>query len=948
MGDSQRFVERSPVDALDAQRVLANVSAGLFGAAIARPKVGRFPILDQVGAGAMGVVYSAFDPELDRKVAIKVLHDRPDGDQARSRARMLREARALAKLAHPNVATVYEVGTVDDRVFLAMEFVAGQPLDQWLQQPRSWREVVAVFAAAGAGLAAAHAAGIVHRDFKPANVVMGEDRRVRVLDFGLAKQGADMVSVTASGESSSHTSHGVGESTTTQGLAGTPAYMAPEQHRGEPAVAASDQFAFCVSLFEALYGARPFNQKTRTAIVAAIENNEIAVPDDRKVPRWLHRAVARGLSADPEARWASMSALLVRIGDDPALRWRRRVLPAAGVLLAGAGLWALSESRSAAPCQNATADLDRTWSATTRATVDQAITAAEGGEGAMSARVLVLIDGYVDALRPMQEAACHSAHADPPTVGSAARVDCLAARAQALEAAVDVLRDPSKTIVSSAASMVPTIAGLQVCDALPRTNARSRADPSSLEDFQALVARGKVLLDVGQIAEGLTVAKRAVAVAQASGDPRLLARALVRQGRAEMINGARPAAETTLQEALVAAERADDPEARGNALRVLARALVETSKLEQAERMADLASATHERFENLPLDWELDLEEVYGELASARDDHELALVHYRKMEALTEGPTVGTTQRILAKIAVARGLQAQGSDLDGAVERLEEVIALARDAFGPDHRVIAVAHGQLGALYYRLNRPEDAAVAFTGVVEARERLLGPDHPKLAPALLNLGSLMTVSNPRGALPVLDRALRLVERVDGKRSARGVQVRTMLARAHEKLGDRETARALLTEVVETSDALELADSKRIRPMVRLAEIEIELGDCRSALPRLAEVDKKANRDQSRLHEAIIRMYMAQARCSAQADQGEQRLREAVGFARSVARTGEIPARANLELARSLVDNKPAEALALAREARTLAPADDAPSRELRIDIDRFLAEHADVAG
>lgn len=938
MGDSQGFVAQSPVDSLDAQRALANVSEGLFGGAIARPKVGRFLLLDQVGAGGMGVVYSAFDPELDRKIAIKVLHQRAGDDHARSRARLLREARTLAKLTHPNVATVYEVGTVAERVFLAMEFVEGQPLDQWIGKSRSWQEVVAVFAAAGAGLAAAHAAGVVHRDFKPANVVMGEDRRVIVLDFGLATQRGDLVSQTGSGESSAS---GTGESTT-QGLVGTPAYMAPEQHRGEPATTASDQFSFCVSLFEALYGVRPFNQRTRTAVLEAIENNEVVVPDDRKVPRWLHRAVLRGLSAEPDTRWPSMPALLERIGDDPAVRRRRWVLPAAGIVLAGAGLWAMSASREADPCENATADLDQTWSAASRATVDQALTAADGGSEVMSTRVLGLIDAYVDALRPMQADACHSAHTDPPSVGAAARVECLDSRAQMLEAVVEVLQNASKRTVPSAASMVPTIAGIRTCDALPRTDARARANPSSLREIQAATARARVLLDVGQIAEALAITEQTVVLAESSGDPRMHARALVGLGRAQLINGARPAAEATLQSALVAAERADDPEAKGDALRLLTKALVDTSKLEQAERMADLASATHERFENLPLGWELDLEEAYGEIATARDDYQLALAHYHRMEALTDGPDVGTMHRVSAKMAVARGLQAQGSDLEGAIERLQEVLVLVREAFGPDHRVIAVAQGQLGVLYHRLQRSEEAEAAFRGVVAARERLLGPEHPKLAPPLLNLGSLLTVSNPRGALPVLERALRLVERVDGEQSERGVQGRTMLARAHEKLGDLQAAREMLTEVVETSRTLKLADSKRMRPLVRLAEIEIELGDCASALPRLAEVSDKAKRDHRRLHDSIIRMYLAQARCSTQAEQREQRLREAVTFVRSVERTGETPARAMFELARLLEDHKPSEALVLAREAKTLALS----SGELVLEIDRFLADHTDV--
>src|SRR3954468_8020130 len=203
--------------------------------------IGRYTVLERIGAGGMGVVYAVLDPELDRKVAVKLLRAGEGSASRRAELeyRLVGEARAMAQLAHPNVVTVFEIGRFGDQLFLAMEFVEGHTLRDWLaEKPRSWREIVEVFAAAGEGLATVHAAGLVHRDFKPTNVLVGRDGRPRVTDFGLVQDG------------SPGTARGA--------IAGTPYYMSPEQFRGEPADARSDQFSFCVALFAALHGVRPF------------------------------------------------------------------------------------------------------------------------------------------------------------------------------------------------------------------------------------------------------------------------------------------------------------------------------------------------------------------------------------------------------------------------------------------------------------------------------------------------------------------------------------------------------------------------------------------------------------------------------------------------------------------------------------------------------------------
>ena len=262
------------------------------------PEIARYQIVRPIGAGGMGVVYEARDLQLHRPVALKML--RPSGDAAVLRERLLGEARAMAKLSHPNVLAVHDVGTLDDGVFLAMELVEGQTLTGWLaQRRRRWQEVLEMFLAAARGLAAAHAKGIVHRDFKPDNVLVGNDGRARVTDFGLARIAAAPLD-------------GGTPVIAASSLAGSPAYMAPEQMRAGPIDARADIFSFCVALYEALFGVRPFAGETVLALEQSIRRGET-----RKVraavPARVRRAVLRGLHAAPADRPASMEALVAAL-----------------------------------------------------------------------------------------------------------------------------------------------------------------------------------------------------------------------------------------------------------------------------------------------------------------------------------------------------------------------------------------------------------------------------------------------------------------------------------------------------------------------------------------------------------------------------------------------------------------------------------------------------------
>ena len=344
--------------------------------------IGRYVVLERLGVGAMGVVYSAYDPELARQVALKILRPRSVANQgaAAARVRLLREAQSLAQLSHPNVVSIYDVGSGEDEVFLAMELVQGENLRVWARRKTGWREVVRVFVQAGRGLAAAHRLGLVHRDFKPENVLVAEDGRVCVTDFGLARPDPSVdVPATSGSEAVSSGSGVLGVTLTVEGDAiGTPAYMAPEQHGGGEADARSDQYSFCVSLYEAVYGRRPFSGDSEKLIAEAKAAKEPELPphrlDDRlsPVPGWLRRVLKRGMARAARHRFASMDDLLAELERGAAGR------PWVGLTMGALAIGALAvgvavqqrPAESSNPCaSDRPVEPSAVWDARTRETV---------------------------------------------------------------------------------------------------------------------------------------------------------------------------------------------------------------------------------------------------------------------------------------------------------------------------------------------------------------------------------------------------------------------------------------------------------------------------------------------------------------------------------------------------------------------------------------------------
>jgi serine/threonine protein kinase len=296
-------------DLCTTRRTLSRAERELFGTPA--DALGRYSLLDKLGSGAMGVVYRAYDPRLQRPVAVKILY--PSGEKTAQLVsvgdtRLLREAQAIARLSHPNIVAVHDVGVAGDRVFLTMEYVEGSTLRQYCDaKARGWRDILPLLIQAGRGIAAAHHGGVIHRDIKPDNILVGDDGRVRVVDFSVARpQGASAETLSGKVRLTD---------TETNVLVGTPAYMSPEQLRAAPADARGDQFAFCVTAYECLLGERPFVGPTLRTLIDNVLAGPPAQPPpfSPQIPRALYQCIARGLALDPDERWPDMDALVAAL-----------------------------------------------------------------------------------------------------------------------------------------------------------------------------------------------------------------------------------------------------------------------------------------------------------------------------------------------------------------------------------------------------------------------------------------------------------------------------------------------------------------------------------------------------------------------------------------------------------------------------------------------------------
>ena len=798
--------------------------------------IGHFVVLGLVGRGGMGDVYAAYDPELDRKIAVKLLRARPSAGQSTTegRTRLLREAQAIAKLSHPNVVVVYDVGTFGEAVFIAMEFIDGDTVRYWLNaSPRDWREVLRVFVAAGRGLAAAHDAGLVHRDFKPDNVMVDHDGKVRVMDFGLARQsgaadpfpaatpeavGAELAKSSevplepvmpsladgvprpiASGSKRPNRSAPVdmdvtrvvpapnerksptqstrmldgGSSpspraleanlTQTGAMLGTPAYMAPEQFASKPGDARTDQFSFCVALYESLYGERPFEGKSFMALMASVAKGVVReAPEGTKVPSWVRRIILRGLLPVAAERHPSMTALLDALEKDPSVAHRRwaaggvTALMAVGMVIGAARTLQARHS----PCEGGAQKLAGLWEPIPATTPrKQAIHSAFVATGKSYAEktfetVKRALDKYTAAWTSTYTDACEATavRGEQSAEVLDLRMSCLQGRLDSVKAVTDLFAHADGNTVEKAASAIDGLGDLERCSDVPvlRAVVKPPDDPvtkARVEKIKPRLARVKALTDAGHVSEALALARPLAEEARATGYLPLTAQAVRRLAEVS----ARPSEQAALgEEAIWEAEAGGDDEIVAESAIYLTYTVgYSAGDVKQARVWSNLADSTLRRLGGHTL-WRA------------------WLINNRGVIAMSE-------ERFADALAA-----------------VQESVRLKEGILGTEHPDVAISLGNVAYALSKLGRTDEALMSSERSLAIDEKILGVDHPETGRQLENRAELLNSAGRFAeAYGLGRRALAIWQREIGPETPAVASVLTIIGRSSLGLGDAREA-------------------------------------------------------------------------------------------------------------------------------------------------------------
>ncbi len=702
--------------------------------------VGRYVVHHRLAAGGMGVIYTAYDPQLDREVALKLLRGTrtQSGLDSGGQARLLREAQAMAQLSHPNVLPVYDVGTHANSVFVAMELVKGHTLDKWVTaKPRGWQEILDLFVQAGRGLVAAHDAGLIHRDFKPSNVLIGADDRPRVADFGIARSVRAVDRPVKPPTTDSGRVVSLSTPLTQAGaLMGSPGYMAPEQYAGGATSAATDQFSYCVALYEAFYGERPFKGGTIAELAHAATIGRVPpAPKGSAVPPWIHRVIEQGLAPDPAQRHPSMAALLIALSRDPAQAARRRLAIGAIAVGAVASVLALvwvEHNRSRA-CQGAEKRLAGVWDPSIRARAEQAFTSSGRAYAALSwTRVSAAMDAYASAWVAARTEACEATRirGEQTEAQLQLRLTCLDRRLDELGTLADAFESADTGVVDQSAGAVGQLSPVAACANVKSLEDRRQPPPEArdaVERVGHVLAQGRALAAAGKFA--LAREKLQPAVAEAA------ARDLV-------------------------AQQAEAAEALGQLERDASRFDVSRDAYESSVRFAEAAGDDALAARSLA-----SLVSVVGwHLERPQEGRMLASIARGIIER------IGGDEQISAQLAEGLGdAEWQAGRRVESLEQYRLALAALIRLQGRESADVARLYSAIGWVLTEQGQLSEARDALERSRTIREKLLGPEHPSLVGSWNELGTLEeSLGNTTQAVHCLERSVAIVRQSVGEDS------------------------------------------------------------------------------------------------------------------------------------------------------------------------------------
>jgi eukaryotic-like serine/threonine-protein kinase len=821
-------------------------------------RVGRYIVLERVGHGGMGVVYAAFDPELNRRVALKILH--PDGPRVglvgAARARMQREAQAMARVSHPNAISVFDVGECDGSVFVAMEFVDGSTLRQWLELASPpVADIVAMFVQAARGLAAAHAAGLVHRDFKPDNVMVGHDGLARVLDFGLARTEASLTA----GDDEEHPAprRAAGDTdvlssqlTRVGAIVGTPRYMAPEQHAGVAADTRCDQYAFCVALYEALYLRDAFVAESSDALALAKLKGQVQPPPaDARVPAWLGAVIVRGLAPDPNDRWPDMHALVGALGRDPAHARRRRARSwGIAALVTGASVAILLATRAGdEPCADAEQHLAGVWDDGRRMEVRAALVAVDVPYAATAAeRVERTLDAYAHDWVATRNEACHATlvRREHSSTLFDRQLGCLADRRRALDAVVTALSGADAAMVERAQQTTRALPNLAACTNTEYLFAALDPPPADVavevDAVRDAIARARALDHGGRSREAATVAEDAHAQAVAIGYAPLVAEALMRRGVVADALGDYGGAERSLVDALaLALAEGHDEAAAHSAQRLVGVVGVQLAHYEEGLRWARVARGMYAKLE---LEGDVvaavDMAEAnvlfrMGEYRRAGESYERAI---EAIEA-EHGPD---DARLVQQLTNLGNVLVRETRLDDALASYERAGRIAAEQLGAEHPHVGVALAGASHVLSDMERFDEAEARALAARDVFVASFGPDHPHVIAQECNLGIFREGRGDlEGSLVDFEHCRKRQSALYGADHPEVGRVLFNLGRIHAELGQFEVARVELEQSVAIQRAKLGSDHDGVAAtIVVLGELELRTGAHAKARDLFAE--------------------------------------------------------------------------------------------------------------